>query len=87
MSGTHVSVEELEATRERMITDISGALTKAEKDFLISFKSLAPKWPLLGLPNIDKLPAVRWKLFNLGRMNKAKHARALKELESVLYPE
>ena len=85
MTQVDVSLEELEAVRENMISEINVALTDEEKRFLLSFKSLAPEWSLLGLPNIKALPAVRWKMLNLGKMDKAKHSRALKNLEDVLY--
>ncbi len=85
MTQVDVSLEELEAVRENMISEINVALTDEEKRFLLSFKSLAPEWSLLGLPNIKALPAVRWKMLNLGKMDKAKHSRALKNLEDALY--
>ncbi len=85
MTQVDVSLEELEAVRENMISEINVALTDEEKRFLLSFKSLAPEWSLLGLPNIKVLPAVRWKMLNLGKMDKAKHSRALKNLEDALY--
>jgi len=59
-------------------------LIRKEKQFLLSFKAKEPKWELLGLEGIDQLPAVRWKLHNLGRMTPAKHKAALKNLEDVL---
>jgi hypothetical protein len=50
---------------------------------------LKADWPLLGLPrvNVEALPAVRWKALKLGKMDKARHAQAVKSLEGVLYAE
>lgn len=53
--------------------------------FLLSFKSLKPDWPLLGLRNVELLPAVRWKMINLGKMDKDRHAQALENLEDILF--
>lgn len=84
MVNTPVTVEELEAAREQLVSTIHAQLTPEEKQFLISFKAKKPNWALLGLPDIDKLPAVRWKMLNLEKMSADRHAAALKKLEEVL---
>ena len=84
MTQVNVPLKELEDIRETLISDLNAALTDEEKRFLLSFKSLAPDWALLGLPNIEALPAVRWKMINLGKMDKGKHSQALKKLEDIL---
>lgn len=38
----------------------------------------------LGLPEIDKLPGIRWKLMNISKMTKAAKAHALEKLTKVL---
>ena len=85
MTQVDVPLEELETVRENMISEINVTLTDEERRFLLSFKSLRPQWSLLGLPNIEALPAVRWKMLNLRKMDKGKHSKALKSLEDVLY--
>ena len=40
---------------------------------------------LLGLKDIDQLPAVRWKMQNLANMAPEKHAKAFEDLQRVLY--
>jgi hypothetical protein len=39
---------------------------------------------MLGIDGAEKLPAVRWKMRNLGRMPDDKHRAALESLERVL---
>ncbi len=85
MAQIDVPLEELEAVRETMISSLNAALTEEEKEFLLSFKALKPDWSLLGLPNVEALPAVRWKMLNLGKMDKGRRSQALKNLEDVLY--
>ncbi|MGB9096735.1 hypothetical protein [Erwinia sp.] len=63
---------------------VNKALTRSERDFLLSFKNRTPDWLLLGLDGIERLPAVRWKLKNLANMNEVKHAEAYKLLQQVL---
>jgi hypothetical protein len=51
---------------------------------LLTFKQCSPNWALLDLEGVEHLPAVRWKLRNLKKMNTASHTQALNELERVL---
>lgn len=64
-----VTCEELESTREDYIAQISKDLTLAERQFLLSLKLGEPDWSLLPFPNIEKLPAIQWKLLNIRRMS------------------
>jgi predicted nucleotidyltransferase component of viral defense system len=84
MSQIDVSLDELLAVRERLISEINQALTDEQRKFLLSFKARRPEWELLGIDGVDKLPAVRWKLQNLERMSEDRHTRAYKDLERVL---
>lgn len=84
MAEQDVSLEELEAAREQLVEVINASLTDQERDFLLSFKNQAPDWSLLGLEGVKQLPAVRWKLHNLTKMNDAKHAEAYANLQRVL---
>jgi len=59
-------------------------LTNEEKKFLISVKKGEPKWDLLGLTGVADLPAIKWKLINIKRMDKKKHKRALVKLRNYL---
>ncbi len=84
MVNIPVTFEELEAAREQLVTTLHAQLTPEERQFLLSFKARKPDWALLGLPDIDKLPAVRWKMENLEKMTAERHAAALKRLEEAL---
>jgi predicted nucleotidyltransferase component of viral defense system len=84
MSQIDVSLDELLAVRERLISEINQALTDEQRKFLLSFKARRPEWELLGIDGVDKLPAVRWKLQNLERMSEDRHRRAYNDLERVL---
>jgi len=43
-----------------------------------------PQWDLIGLEGVQNLPAVQWKLLNIGRMAPAKHQQALRKLRDYL---
>jgi hypothetical protein len=80
-----VSLAELERVRVEAIAQIRAQLTDKDKQFLLSVKSKDPDWSYLGLPHIGELPAVRWKLRNLARMDAAKQQDTQEKLAKVLY--
>lgn len=66
----------LEDTREQLIERINAELTAAEREFLLSMKRLEPKWELLELPGVERLPGPQWKLYNLRKMDPVKRRAA-----------
>ena len=84
MTRQSVPLQTLLDARERLIAAIHAALTEEDRAFLLSVKDRRPDWSLIDLPDIDDLPAVRWKLMNLNRMSKPRHTAALDKLERVL---
>lgn len=89
MTVEDVPLQQLLDTREQLINDIhERARTKAAHSFLTSFHSLAPEWASIGFgTSIGDLPAVRWKLFNLQRLqteNRAKFDEQLAKLSDCL---
>lgn len=84
MTLEEVRCEDLEKTREQLVSMISGGLTVAEKQFIVSVKEGMPRWELIGVEGIENLPAVRWKLLNIGRMSQSKHKKALHKLRDYL---
>jgi len=50
----------------------------------LTFKSRKPDWSLLGLANVQQLPAVRWKLNNLEKMSEERHRLAYNKLKEAL---
>lgn len=79
-----VTCEDLEKTREELISMIAGGLTTEEKQFIVSIKEGKPRWELLGIEGVENLPAVKWKLLNIGRMNPSKHEKAVRKLRDYL---
>lgn len=84
MTERQVSLQELLDVRERLIVELRSRIGETEKQFLLSVKRREPKWELLGLEGVDRLPAVKWKLHNLDRMNEGVHQRAVDRLTQVL---
>lgn len=67
-----VTYDELIAARETLIATLTSRLTAGEKEFLLSLKAGQPKWDLLGIEGIAKLPAVQWKLLNIRKLGAKK---------------
>lgn len=84
MTFDAASLEELNAIPHLMVTALKAQFTQQDYDFLMSFKSGQPDWSLAPEEQIQHLPAVKWKLQNIGRIPKEKHIEALAKLEAVL---
>lgn len=83
MTFDTVSLEELNAIPKLMVTALKAQFTQQDYDFLMSFKSGQPDWSLAPEDQIQHLPAVKWKLQNIGLRPKEKHIQALVKLEAV----
>jgi len=66
-----VKLDALLAARERMVHELQQGLTKDERRFLLSLVAAEPDWAVLGVPHLEQLPGLRWKLQNLERLRKA----------------
>jgi len=84
MTKNPIDLQTLEKAREDLIRKVRSSFTEADKQFLMTVKNRNPDWSLLPLEGIDELPAIQWKLKNLGRMSDRKHENALRKLEEVL---
>jgi predicted nucleotidyltransferase component of viral defense system len=85
MTAEPVSLKQLQDTLGRLVGEIHSRLTVADKHFLLALKKGTATWHDFPLPEAERLPAVQWKLLNIQRMSKAKHAAAIAKLEKVLF--
>lgn len=77
MTSREVSLAELEDVQRTVRDELPKQLDVAERRFLVSLASNAPDWALIDIPHLKDMPAIRWKLANLERLqheNKAKFA-------------
>ena len=84
MTTQVITVDELIVIPEQLITALKTHFTQQDFDFLLSFKSGKPDWELALDSNIANLPAVKWKLININKMNGDKKAQAVDKLTNVL---
>jgi hypothetical protein len=79
-------LSDLLATRRRLLDDLPRALLPRHCQFLLSMLRAEPDWALLPHAHLAQLPALQWKLRNLGqlRKNAAKFAQQHDELAARL---
>jgi hypothetical protein len=79
------SLDDLKEVRLHLLKKIRELLSEDDKKFLLSVKRGEPQWDFLNFPHVRELPAVKWKLHNISKMNSVKHKEAVEKLESVLF--
>lgn len=70
MTDIPFTYEEFEETRTKLIADINGMMTDADKAFLISFELGKPAWGGYEFAYMQNYPSVKWKLINLAKLAK-----------------
>jgi len=83
MTAEPVSLDALLAARERLMSELQQGLDDAERRFLVSLVTGAPEWSLLGIPHIEFLPGIRWKLHNLAQLQKTDAKRFAEQAEML----
>jgi len=94
MTNQEISLQKLLDVQEILAKKMLEGLTAKEKQFILSFKNITPDWNLLDLyksedevfniERIKTLPAVKWKMINLKKMEIEKHKEAYLKLERIL---
>ena len=69
MTQGPVVLDDLVRAREELVADAVGRMPDAHRRFLLSFEKGEPDWALLDVSNVDRLPAVRWRMANLARLD------------------
>ncbi|HTF62183.1 MAG TPA: nucleotidyl transferase AbiEii/AbiGii toxin family protein, partial [Edaphobacter sp.] len=77
MTSEETSLDVLLETRDQLISEIRSRLDEPSKNFLLSFHAVKPDWDLFGLPHVKSLPAIRWKLMNLERLQSSQPEKYL----------
>ena len=75
MEREPVSLQELEAARKRLRSELLASLTTDHKRFLLGLVAGTPPWEAMTCRHLEKLPAVQWKLQNLERLKRSSAAK------------
>lgn len=84
MTSSKIPLKELVATRDKLVMAVQDGLSEDEREFLISLKSMEPKWELMGIVNLETYPAIQWKLQNIRKMEKNHHKKSVNRLKKIL---
>ena len=84
MTYKNVTYYDLDRTREKLVSVLRNELTTEERRFIVSVKEGHPRWELFALKGIENLPAIKWKLLNIGKMDPLKNKEAITKLKEYL---
>ena len=84
MTAKPIDLDALEITRSRLFAWAATALVVDERRFLLSIKRGDPEWSRLPFHDLDRWPALQWKVRNIRKMAARDHERALRRLRAVL---
>lgn len=87
MSSIEVTLDDLETTRIMLFAEVKARLTSERLAVLKGFLSGEPDFAPIGLERAAELPAIKWKLLNLKKLQKnnpAKHGDQIRLLHEIL---
>ncbi|SEK08876.1 nucleotidyl transferase AbiEii/AbiGii toxin family protein [Paraburkholderia diazotrophica] len=83
MTVDPVDLHVLQTVPTRLHHELPCALSGPHREFLVSLVRLASDWSLMPNEHLRKLPAIRWKLENLGKL-KARDATRFAQQAALL---
>jgi predicted nucleotidyltransferase component of viral defense system len=83
MTTAPVDLSALLVTRERMMGELQSGLDESERHFLLSLVTGNPEWQLLGIPHIEHLPGIRWKLHNLAQLKHSRPKKFTRQIDAL----
>ena len=84
MTDTGITIQELETTRDELIKEIKNKLSDRHKKLLLSVKTGTPDWSLSKIKDLQEYPSIKWKMFNLKKMNIRRRKELTKRLDDYL---
>jgi hypothetical protein len=75
MTRTEVTHDALVQTQVQLVRDLPRRLTGNHREFLLSLVAGEPAWDRMPFSHLKDLPALRWKLHNLGKLRKSNPRR------------
>ena len=84
MMEAPVGLDVLVRIREELVADIVGRMPDAHREFLRSFATGEPEWPLLEVRNVSTLPAVQWRMRKVAQLDEGERTELAQRVESAL---
>lgn len=83
MTDIPFTYDAFEATRSKLVEDVKALMTKADRDFLVSFESGQPRWEGYEFEYFKDYPSVQWKLLNLQKLAKRNPQKLQEEVNKL----
>jgi len=83
MTRVQTPLSTLYESRTRLLGELHAGLSADERGFLVSLARNTPQWDLLGIDHAKELPALRWKVRNLGELQKADPKRLAQHADAL----
>ncbi|MFZ5571780.1 MAG: nucleotidyl transferase AbiEii/AbiGii toxin family protein [Thermodesulfobacteriota bacterium] len=80
-----LELERLQETLPNLVALLHRVLSDDDKQFLLALKQGTQDWQKFPLPEVERLPAIQWKIQNLARMNPSKRRQAITKLGNILF--
>ena len=78
-----VTFATLQQVRSKLKKELPAALMANQRQFLLGLVANEPDWRLMKCPHLSQLPALRWKLQNLGKLKKSNPSKFAQQAEEL----
>ncbi len=81
MNFERITVNDLDSAYHKLVSDLKQKIEKKDIEFLKSILKLKPNWDLSPVQNMIEFPSIKWRLFNIEKMNAFKREKEIIELD------
>lgn len=85
MMSVPMAIDQLQETLPELVRVVHTVMSDEDRRFLVALKRGDQDWRNFALPNVERLPAIQWKMLNLARMRPAQRRQAADKLEAILF--
>jgi len=78
-----ITLAELQQVRRKLKKELPAALTASQRKFLLGLVTGEPDWQLMKCLHLSHLPAIRWKLQNLAKLQKSNPGKFTQQAEEL----
>lgn len=83
MARNPITLAELQPVRRKLKKELPIALTASQRKFLLGLVTGEPDWQLMKCPHLSQLPAIRWKLQNLAKLQKSNRRKFTPQVDEL----
>ena len=83
MTRSAISLDELNVTRRILREELPAMMTVDHRRFLMGLVAGQPEWHLMKCAHLAELPAIRWKLQNLAKLQKTNSHKFKQQIEAL----